>query len=61
VDGLVQENAGNGGNLSVNKRIKQLERPGLLPQQIVSLGEMGEGDAANERDWISASRKIVHE
>lgn len=60
MDGLVQENVGNGGNLSVNKWIKQLQQPGFLPQQIVSLEEMGEDDIANERVWISAAKKIVH-
>lgn len=55
VDGLVQENVGNGGNLSVNKWIKQLE-PGFLPQQIVSLEETGE-DMKNAYIWISASKK----
>lgn len=60
VDGLVQENVGNGGNLSVNKWIKQFEQPEFLAQQIVSLEEMGEEDIANECVWISASKKIVH-
>lgn len=55
MDGLVQENVGNGGNLSVNKWIKQLE-PGFLPQQIVSLEETGE-DMKNAYIWISASKK----
>lgn len=40
------ENVGNGGNLPVNKWIKQLEQPGFLPQ-IVSLEEVGEEDIAN--------------
>lgn len=57
MDGLVQENVDNGGNLSVNKGIKQLE-PGFLPQQIVSVEETGE-EKANACVWIFTSKKNV--
>lgn len=53
MDGLVQENVDNGGNLSVNKGIKQLE-PGFLPQQIVSVEQTGE-EKANACVWIFTS------
>lgn len=68
VDGLVQENVGNGGSVSVNKWIKQLEQPGFLPQQIVSLEEMGEDNVPNVhldfclwKDWLLVKwKKIIH-
>lgn len=55
MDGFVHKNVGIGGNLSVNKWIKQLE-PGFLPQQIMSLEETGR-DVANAHIWIFASKK----
>lgn len=44
----------------MNMWIEQSEHPGFLPQQIVSLEEVGEDDGGNECVWISASKKIVH-